>query len=140
MVEPNLETIVFVIFLRKIAHTTIYLAPYSATKRRAERKHYHIIETGLTMLFNASAPANAFTSATYIINRLPSKILAHKSPFEMFHSPPNYDVLRVFGCRAFPYLRNYSANNLAPRNNSCIFIGSSPRYKDYRCLDPASNR
>ena len=39
---------------------------------RAERKHQHITETGLAMLFNAGAPASlwvdAFSSATYIIN------------------------------------------------------------------------
>ncbi|KAJ0454664.1 hypothetical protein HanIR_Chr15g0742681 [Helianthus annuus] len=39
------------------------------------------------MMFNAKAPPNlwfdAFTSATYIINRLPTKLLDDKSPFEV---------------------------------------------------------
>lgn len=111
----------------------------------AERKHRHIIETGLVMLFNANAPASlwvdAFSLATNIINRLPSKILDYKSPFELlYHSTPNYNVFKEFGCRVFPYLRNYSTNKLAPRSISCVFIGYSSQYKGYRCLDPSSNR
>ncbi|GKE91206.1 retrovirus-related pol polyprotein from transposon RE1, partial [Tanacetum coccineum] len=80
------------------------------------------------MLFNANAPAtlwvDAFTSAVYIINRLPTKVLNDKSPFELlFNCTPNYNVFRAFGCRVFPYLRNYSAHKLAPRNVACVLSG-----------------
>ncbi|MFS7942761.1 putative RNA-directed DNA polymerase [Helianthus anomalus] len=67
---------------------------------RVERKHRHITETGLAIMFNAHAPSklwvDAFTSATYIINRLPTKILENKSPFEiLFKQPPSYSNLRI---------------------------------------------
>lgn len=57
--------------------------PYTPQKNsRAERKHRHIIETGLAMLFNAHVPTqfwvDAFTSTVFIINRLPSKLLDNK--------------------------------------------------------------
>ncbi|KAJ9566476.1 hypothetical protein OSB04_002442 [Centaurea solstitialis] len=112
---------------------------------RAERKHRHITETGLAMLFNAHAPASywvdAFTSATYIINRLPSKLLQNKSPFELlFGVSPNYDTFRIFGCRVFPYLRDYATHKLAPRSISCVFIGYNTNYKGYRCLDLSTSR
>ncbi|KAJ0494958.1 putative RNA-directed DNA polymerase [Helianthus annuus] len=112
---------------------------------RAERKHRHITEMGLAMMFNSHCPAqfwlDAFTSATYIINRLPTPILQNKSPFEMlFHRPPSYSNFRVFGCRVFPFLRDYTKHKLLPRSEPCIFIGYSPKYKGYRCLDPITSR
>nr|GEY90362.1 putative zinc finger, CCHC-type [Tanacetum cinerariifolium] len=77
---------------------------------RAECKHRHITETGLAMMFNAHVPANlwthAFGSATNIINRLPTKLLEKKSPYELlFSSKPNYGNFHVFGSYVFPYLQ-----------------------------------
>ncbi|KAJ9544289.1 hypothetical protein OSB04_023996 [Centaurea solstitialis] len=94
--------------------------PYTPQQNgRAERKHRHVTETGLAMLFNANAPSSlwvdAFSSAVYIVNRLPSKVLQSKSPFELlFNNAPNYNVFRTFGCRVFPYLRNYTTFFLGP--------------------------
>lgn len=112
---------------------------------RAKRKHRHLTETGLAMLFNASAHASywvdSFSTAAYIINRIPSKLLDNKSPYELlYHASPNYSLLRTFGCRVFLYLRDYSQHKLAPRSSPCVFIGYDSHYKGYRCLDLASNR
>ncbi|GJZ79406.1 retrovirus-related pol polyprotein from transposon TNT 1-94 [Tanacetum coccineum] len=65
-----------------------FSCPYTPQQNgRAERKHRHIVETGLAMLFNAHVPASywvdAFTTATFIINRLPTPLLKNKSPFEL---------------------------------------------------------
>jgi len=47
-----------------------------------ERKHRHIVETGLTLLANAKLPLcywdHAFLTATYLVNRLPSSTLDNK--------------------------------------------------------------
>ncbi|GFP94834.1 uncharacterized mitochondrial protein atmg00810 [Phtheirospermum japonicum] len=64
---------------------------------RAKRKHRHIFESGLSMLFHAQAPASlwfdAFSTAVYVINRLPSVILDNISPFQvLFGYPPSYDT------------------------------------------------
>ncbi|KAJ0536907.1 putative RNA-directed DNA polymerase [Helianthus annuus] len=123
-----------------------FSCPYTAPQNgRAERKHRHIVETGLAMLFHANVPishwVDAFSSATYIINRLPTKILNHKSPFELLFSiTPNYTNFRVFGCCVYPYLRDYVPHKLAPRSIPCIFLGYAPQYKGYKCFDPASSR
>lgn len=60
--------------------------PYTPEQNtRAERKHCHITETGLAMLFNARVPArfwvDAFSATVYTINRLPTPLLQHKSPY-----------------------------------------------------------
>ena len=53
----------------------------------AERKHRHIVEMGLTMLFHAKLPLSlwvgAFLTNVYLINRLPSMVLKMESPFFM---------------------------------------------------------
>nr|GEX88332.1 homogeneously-staining region [Tanacetum cinerariifolium] len=41
-------------------------------------------------------------AATYLINRLPSKILNNKSPYELlYHKPPDLQYLKVIGCQAY---------------------------------------
>jgi hypothetical protein len=67
-----------------------------------ERKHRHIVETGLTLLVTSTVPFtfwdSAFDTATYLINRLPSKVTQQKSPFEyLFKISPNYKFLKKFG-------------------------------------------
>ncbi|KAI3785937.1 hypothetical protein L1987_45063 [Smallanthus sonchifolius] len=123
-----------------------YSCPYTPQQNgRAERKHRHIVETGLAMLFNAHIPASfwvdAFTSATYIINRVPSPTLESKSPYQLlFNQIPTYSNFRVYGCQVFPYLRDYAKHKLEPRSLPCVFIGYSTHYKGYRCLDPTTKR
>uniref|UniRef100_A0A2N9FA52 Uncharacterized protein n=1 Tax=Fagus sylvatica TaxID=28930 RepID=A0A2N9FA52_FAGSY len=65
----------------------------------AERKHRHIVETGLTMLFHARLPKNlwieAFMTAVYLINRLPSSTIAMATPFFKLHGVnPDYNSLK----------------------------------------------
>jgi hypothetical protein len=68
-----------------------------------ERRHRHIVETGLTLMENASVPHQywdeAFLTATYLINHLPSLVIHHKTPLELlFKQSPDYTLLRTFGC------------------------------------------
>jgi hypothetical protein len=70
---------------------------------RVERRHHYIVETRLTLLATSSVPHSywdeAFVTATFLINILPTKILDNISPFEkMFLRFPDYNILRVFGC------------------------------------------
>ena len=93
----------------------------------AERKHRHIVETGLTMLFHARLPKNlwieAFMTTVCLINRLPSSKLAMDTPFFKLHGVhPDYNSLKVFGCRCFPYLQDY-AKNLSPSHIPTSSLG-----------------
>ncbi|KAF5472656.1 hypothetical protein F2P56_009355 [Juglans regia] len=67
----------------------------------AERRHRHIVDTGLTLMAHASIPPRfwtaAFNTAVFLINRLPTSILGNKSPYELvFGATPSYTLLRVF--------------------------------------------
>lgn len=84
--------------------------PYTLSQNgRAERKHRHITETGFTLLFHCHIQTDfwveSFSTAAYIINRLPTPLLGAKSLFEMLYgSSPNYENFHPFGCRVYPCL------------------------------------
>lgn len=112
----------------------------------AARKHRHITELGLSMMFQSKVPhqlwVEAFLTATYLSNLLPSSALPdHLSPYEVLVGcSPVYTSLRVFGSSCFPYLRPYGKNKFDPKSLHCVFIGYSEKHKGYRCLHPPTGR
>ena len=111
----------------------------------AERKHRHIVEVGLSLLAHASMPLKfwdeAFLTATYLINRLPSKVIHHQTPLErLFGHKPDYLNLRTFGCACWPNLRPFNAKKLQFRSKQCVFLGYSTMHKGFKCLDVAEGR
>jgi histone deacetylase 1/2 len=94
----------------------------------AERKHRHIVEVGLALLAHASMPLKfwdeAFLTATFLINLLPSKVIDFDTPTEhLLGTTPNYDALRIFGCACWPNLRPYNKRKLAFRSTRYVFLG-----------------
>ena len=76
----------------------------------SERRHRHIVETGLTLLSQAHLSPSywsyAFQTAVYLINRMPSSVLQNQSPFEcLFGRLPDYTKMRIFGCQCYPWLK-----------------------------------
>lgn len=124
----------------------IFSCPYTPGQNvRVERKHRHVTETGLAMFFHSHTPmkywVHAFNNVVYVINRLPTKIVDEKSPFELlFSSTLNYNNFHPLGCCVFPCIRDFAANKFEPRSLPCIFLGYSSSHKGFRCFDPASFR
>jgi len=111
----------------------------------AERKHRHIVETGLALLASASMPLKfwdeAFLAATYLINLLPSKVINFHTPVELLlKETPEYNSLRVFGCACWPNLRPYNTRKLAFRSTRCVFLGYSSIHKGFKCLEVSTGR
>jgi histone deacetylase 1/2 len=111
----------------------------------AERKHRHIVEMGLSLLAHASVPLKfwdeAFLTAVFLINRLPSRVINDQSPYEhLFGHPPDYSFIRTFGCAVWPHLRPYNSKKLEFRSKKCVFIGYSNMHKGFKCLDPSNGR
>lgn len=96
----------------------------------AERKHRHIVEVGLTLLAHSSMPLKfwdeAFLTAVFLINRLPSRVINQEIPFyRLYGTQPDYLFLRTFGCACWPHLRPYNSRKLEFRSQKCVFLGYS---------------
>lgn len=119
-----------------------FSCPYTHEQNgSAERKHRHITEVGLTLLANASMPLNywgeAFLIVVYIINRLPTPILAYSTPLVvLFNHTLSYTDFKIFGCVCYPYLRPYNKHKIQFGSTQCVFLGYSTRHKGYLCLAP----
>lgn len=93
-----------------------FSCPYTfAQNGRAERKHRHVVETGLTLFAQASMSLaywwDAFLVAVQIINGLPTPVLGGKSPIEvLFSKKTDFSSFRVFGSSCYPCLRQYISN------------------------------
>jgi histone deacetylase 1/2 len=108
-----------------------------------ERKHSHIVEVGLTLLAHASMPLKfldeAFITAVFLINHLPSKVINQETPFfRLYGRDPDYNFLKTFGCACWPNMRPYNDKKLEFRSKKCVFLGYSHQHKGYKCLEPAA--
>jgi histone deacetylase 1/2 len=111
----------------------------------AERKHRHIVETGLALLAHSSLPVRfwdeAFLTACYLINRMPSQVLQNSTPItRLLNIQPDYSFLRTFGCACWPSLHKYNSHKLDFRSKLCVFLGYSSMHKGYKCLDRTTGR
>lgn len=99
----------------------------------------YLVELGLSMLAHALMPLKywdeTFLSCVHIINRFPSPNLSHNSPYQIiFHTPPTYTHLKIFGCVCFPNLRPYNTHKLQFKSVPCTFLGYCTQHKGYKCL------
>lgn len=74
-------------------------------------------------------------TATYIINRIPSKILENKTPYEVLNNKkPNFKIIRTLGCLCYA-TTNHREHKFFPRTFKGVFMGYSPNIKGYLVLD-----
>ena len=138
------------LFLRKhfAAHGIYHQMSCPSTPQQnglAERKHRHITELALAMMFQSKTPfkywVKAFYTANYVSNLLPSSAVGFKTPFELLYKQkPDYSFLRVFGSACYPCLRPYMHQKFDHRSLQYIFLGYHAQYKGYRCLYPPTGR
>ena len=107
----------------------------------SECQHRHILETGLTLLNQASIPlifwSYDFATTIYLINRMLKVGLSLGSSFgKLFHKVPNPSKLHVFIFLCFPWLRPYSSHKLNPKSSLCVFLGDSLTQSVFFCFDP----
>ncbi|KAL5857492.1 hypothetical protein ACOSQ3_004950 [Xanthoceras sorbifolium] len=115
-----------------------------------ERKNRHLLEVSRALMLSMNVPkylwGEAVLTATYLINRVPSRVLKHDTPL---HYLKNYFPtnrlgsslpLKIFGCTVFVHQPRLSQSKLDARAEKCVFIGYAPSQKGYKCFNPSNRR
>ena len=72
----------------------------------------------------------------FFMNRTPSPILQHKSPYEILHQQlPNYSDFRTFGTLCYASTLLSTWHKFSPRATATVFTGYPHGYKSYKLLD-----
>jgi hypothetical protein len=84
--------------------------------------------------------AEAVSTAVFLLNRLPTRALSDKTPYEAWHgSKPAVQFPHTFGCLV--YVKELGHHDkLEDRSTPSAFIGYKEGVKAYRVLDPVTQR
>ncbi|KAL5766458.1 hypothetical protein ACOSP7_017075 [Xanthoceras sorbifolium] len=105
-----------------------------------ERKHQHLLNVARSLYCQSKVSIDFWTdcilSAVFLINRTPSPLLQHNTPYHMLYkTAPSDSSFRVFGCLAFASSLAANRSKFHPRARVCVFIGYPPGIKGYRLYD-----
>lgn len=116
----------------------------------AERKNRHLLKVARTIMFTMHVPGTywgeAVLTATYLINRMPSRVINFLTPrqklLELF--PTTHLIselpLKTFGCVAYVLIPSHQRGKLDRRSHRCIFLGYSGTQKGYKCYCPITRK
>ncbi|XP_033134685.1 uncharacterized protein LOC103873924 isoform X1 [Brassica rapa] len=105
----------------------------------AERKNRHLMEVAKSMMFQMRVPkrfwSDVVITACYLINRIPTRILEDKAPYEVLNnSKPVLDHLRVFGCISYVLVPGEMRNKLEAKSVKAMMIGTQLHRRDTSAL------
>ncbi|GJR29537.1 zinc finger, CCHC-type containing protein [Tanacetum coccineum] len=85
--------------------------------------------------------AKAVRHAIYILNRVPTRALIDKTPYEaLYNRKPNLENLRIFGCTAYAKITIPHLKKLDDRSIPLIYLGVEEGSKACRLYDPIAKK
>ncbi|XP_070050893.1 uncharacterized protein [Nicotiana tomentosiformis] len=129
-------------FLLRLKIFSVLLLRYSEqtiANGVAKRKHRTVLEIARALRFQADIPlrfwGECVNTAVYLLNRLPSRVINFKSPFEMIYlHAPSLSHLRVFGCLCYAVVPKYM-DKFASKAMPSVLLGYSSTQNGYKPYD-----
>ena len=121
-------------------------APYTPQQNGvSERKNRTIMEMARCLMFKKNLPreywAETAHTAVFLLNRLPTKAVAEKTPYEAWYGfKPSLKNLKVFGCLCFVYVPQIKRDKLDKRAKAGILVGYNTISKAYRIFQPNTKK
>ncbi|GKA34551.1 zinc finger, CCHC-type containing protein [Tanacetum coccineum] len=110
-----------------------------------ERKNRTVLSTTRSMKKAMKLPltfwAKAVKHALYILNKVPTRALVDKTPYEaLYNRKPNLEHLRIFGCTTYAKITIPHLKKLDDRSIPIIYLGVEEGSKACRLYDPKGKR
>jgi len=121
-------------------------APYTPQQNGvSERRNMYIMEMARCMLHDKELPkkfwAEAASTVVFLQNRLPTKALKDKTPFEAWYDyKPSLNFLRVFGSLCFSHIPQAKRDKLDKKSEPGIFVGYISSSKAYKVYQPQTGK
>lgn len=121
-------------------------APYSPQQNGVvERRNRTLMEMTRSILKHRNVPnllwGEAVRHSTYLINRIATRSLLGKTPYEMLREKkPNLSNLKIFGCISYVRTEAAGRKKLDDRSRILVHMGTEPGSKAYRLLDPIQKK
>ncbi|KAL5736767.1 hypothetical protein ACOSQ2_031555 [Xanthoceras sorbifolium] len=101
-------------------------------------------------MFSMNVPkylwGEAILTAAYLINRVPSRVLQHETPFNCLKKVFPHNRIssplpfKVFGCTVFVHKPSLIRSKLDARSEKCIFLGYAPNKRGYKYFNPTKKK
>ena len=123
-----------------------FTAPYTPEQNGvSERRNRYIMEMVRCMLHEKNLPklfwAEAANTAVFLQNRLPTKLLEEKTPFEVWYdNKPSLSFLKIFGSICFVHIPQIKRDKLDKKAMQGIFVGYSDVSKAYKVYHPQTQK
>lgn len=121
-------------------------APYSPQQNGVvERRNRSVMAMARSLMKGMSVPGRfwgeAVRHAVYLLNRLPTKAMGDRTPFEAWtRRKPQLGHLRVFGCIAHAKITTPNQKKLDDRSAPYVYLGVEEGSKAHRLFDPRCGR
>nr|GEY06907.1 retrotransposon protein, putative, Ty3-gypsy subclass [Tanacetum cinerariifolium] len=138
---PNLKSNIL-----SLGQLTEIGSPYSPQQNGVvERRNRTVLSTTRSMMKAMKLPltfwVEAVRNAIYILNRVPTRALEDKTPYEaLYNTKPNLENLRIFGCTAYAKTTTPHLKKLDDRSIPLIYLGVEEGSKACRLYDPIAKK